>query len=47
MGMSREKAKKIIKDGKLHGKSIGDLPDKQRRYIYWIAGGRKRRKGPK
>lgn len=39
--ISAAKAKKILKDGKVHGKK---LTPAQKRYFGWIAGGKKGRK---
>lgn len=39
---SQSKAKEILRDGTVHGKS---LTDKQRKFMGWIAGGAKAKKG--
>ena len=41
---SKEKARKILRDGKVHGVP---LTEKQKRFFRWIAGGRKAEKGVK
>lgn len=33
-GMSEEKARKIVRHGKLHGKSLSEISDDQRKYIF-------------
>lgn len=41
---SPKKAKEILRDGTVHGKK---LTDKQRRFMGWVAGGAKAKKGNK
>jgi hypothetical protein len=41
VALTAEKAKKILKDGKIHGKA---LTTKQKRYFGLIAGGKKSKK---
>jgi len=40
--LTSEKAKEILRDGTVHGKP---LTAKAKRYMGWVAGGRKKRRG--